>query len=186
MTPERRVLYPHPGKRRTDGYELFTHKICNTCKLVKPVSEFHRILSNKNKPGNWTYYSWCKRCRKIYTDKLWADPSFRSHMAKVSKRWIRRNQSKMKLYQRRASVKHAYGITLEQYDSMYAELGGLCMICGMPGKQKKLFIDHCHKTGKVRGLLCCACNLWLGKIEKNPKILPGIINYLNKYKPVLL
>jgi hypothetical protein len=59
-----------------------------------------------------------------------------------------------------------YGITLEQYNLMLSDQGGTCAICGVPpGEKRALAVDHCHKTGRVRALLCASCNVRLGAYE---------------------
>lgn len=75
-----------------------------------------------------------------------------------------------------------YGITLEQYIEMVAEQNGVCAICKKPETARnttRLSIDHCHATGKVRGLLCQQCNKMLGMGKDNPETLQAAINYLN-------
>lgn len=58
--------------------------------------------------------------------------------------------------------------------------GGKCGVCGLPEpiKNKRLSIDHCHKTGKLRGVLCSTCNRTLGLLKDNPKILAKLLLYL--------
>lgn len=74
---------------------------------------------------------------------------------------------------RKAHLKHRYGITAEQYDALFAAQGGVCAVCAkppgensaIPGHWKsKLAVDHCHDTGKVRGLLCNGCNAGVGHL----------------------
>ena len=59
-----------------------------------------------------------------------------------------------------------YGITMEQWDEMYAWQKGLCAICSIPLEDKKTQVDHDHDTNAVRGLLCTRCNLVLGAFER--------------------
>ena len=75
---------------------------------------------------------------------------------------------------RHSSLKK-YGLRTEQYDSMQKKQDEKCAICFMA---KPLVVDHCHKTGKVRGLLCHTCNLGLGGFYDNPKIMESAITYL--------
>lgn len=69
-----------------------------------------------------------------------------------------------------------YDITQEDYERMYEEQGGHCKICG--AKKSLLYVDHCHKTGKVRGLLCSNCNTGIGQLQDNVEILRSAITYL--------
>ena len=57
-----------------------------------------------------------------------------------------------------AAYKSRTGIPLAEYDALLAAQGGGCAICGNPPKTRRLHVDHDHKTGKVRGLLCHRCN----------------------------
>ena len=71
---------------------------------------------------------------------------------------------------RRWAMKSNYGITIEQYDAMVVAQNGCCAICGQEPQfairqWKKLHVDHCHETGKVRALLCVHCNHGLGKFK---------------------
>jgi hypothetical protein len=71
-------------------------------------------------------------------------------------------------------LKVRYGITLDAYEQMLCEQGGVCAICG---DEKELVVDHDHETGEVRGLLCRACNLRLGMVEQ-PGWLAAAFVYL--------
>jgi NAD(P)H-flavin reductase len=74
-----------------------------------------------------------------------------------------------------------YGLTPDRYEQMIAERNGRCWVCGDPPKGrhvKRLAIDHCHKTNKVRGLLCDPCNQGLGKFQDDPKRLLMAALYL--------
>lgn len=71
-----------------------------------------------------------------------------------------------------------YGITLSQYEEMYSKQNGRCLFCD---KAEKLFVDHCHKTGAVRGLLCNNCNLMLGHAKDSPALLRIAATYLDNY-----
>ncbi len=81
-----------------------------------------------------------------------------------------------------------YGLTIEEYDSMFKSQNGVCAICGKPesmtvnGKVRRISIDHCHKTGKVRGLLCVECNSAIGKFDDDPNLIQKAIDYLKKYQ----
>lgn len=80
-----------------------------------------------------------------------------------------RRSEKGQQYQRIWELRTKYGLTVADYERMFAEQGGRCAICGTesPGAHKKHFaVDHCHKTGRVRGLLCSPCNTNLGWFER--------------------
>jgi hypothetical protein len=74
-----------------------------------------------------------------------------------------------------------YGISLIEYDALLAAQGGRCAICGRERPTRgdqMLQVDHCHRTGKVRGLLCSPCNSVLGFLEDNPLTLRAAMAYL--------
>lgn len=73
-----------------------------------------------------------------------------------------------------------YGVTPGEYMAMYAEQDGRCAICGIHESElpKRLHLDHCHDTGRVRGLLCAKCNTSLGQFEKEPERLLRAYEYL--------
>lgn len=80
-----------------------------------------------------------------------------------------------------------YGITEAEYEAMKKEQNNKCMICdsegfciGKNGHTEKLVVDHDHKTGKVRGLLCHNCNRALGLLQDNVEVLLKAVNYLRK------
>lgn len=84
---------------------------------------------------------------------------------------------------RNSQLKRNFGITLDDFQSMLAAAGGMCSICSgsmlVVGRGPN--VDHCHKTNKVRGLLCNTCNTAIGLLKDNIKILQGAIRYLKKH-----
>ena len=87
---------------------------------------------------------------------------------------------------REYDLKRTFGISLDDYNLMLEAQQGLCAICGNPeldicnkkGSTRNLAVDHCHTTGKVRGLLCRGCNQGLGNFRDNPDFLAKAISYL--------
>jgi len=85
-----------------------------------------------------------------------------------------------------SKMKRSYGITLEEYNALLESQGGVCAICKCKetiidrrtGEVRKLAVDHCHETKKVRGLLCRRCNMVLGGVADSIDLLKRIINYL--------
>lgn len=74
-------------------------------------------------------------------------------------------------------------MTFNEYEILQKKQKGYCAICLKKNKCKReLSIDHCHKTNKSRGLLCSKCNLGIGLLEDDPKIIKSALKYLNKYK----
>lgn len=81
-------------------------------------------------------------------------------------------------YDREKRLKAEYGLTAEQYDAMVEAQGGLCAICGQVEDGKPLVVDHCHDSGRVRGLLCNACNAGLGFMRDSQRSLLRAVEYL--------
>lgn len=77
-----------------------------------------------------------------------------------------------------------YGLSAFQFDELLARQKGVCAICSQPethlrrGRPLPLCVDHCHKTGRVRGLLCHECNWALGKFKDSQELLQKALNYL--------
>lgn len=76
------------------------------------------------------------------------------------------------------ALRRHHGITIEQYDVMWEQQNGKCAICGNTGEGRALCIDHDHKTGKIRGLLCVRCNTALGSFRDDINRLRNAILYL--------
>lgn len=145
-----------------------TVKVCNICKIAKKVpDDFYKGNSyNKNKT---IYEPLCKLC-KCARDKTYD-----------------LNVDKKKQYFRH--VRNLYGLTQEEYNKMFFEQDNKCKICKNPEKVitkkgiiKLLSVDHCHTTGKVRGLLCQNCNVLLANAKDNIDILESSIIYLKESK----
>lgn len=78
-------------------------------------------------------------------------------------------------------LKRQFNITPEEYVAMVESQGGVCAICGGPPGKKRLAVDHNHKTGKVRGLLCGNCNTSLGGFMDSRDLLIKAVAYLDKW-----
>jgi hypothetical protein len=77
-------------------------------------------------------------------------------------------------------LRRKYGTTLAEYGQLLASQGGVCAICCEAPEGYELHLDHCHVTGRVRGLLCARCNTALGKFRDDPVILRAAVNYIER------
>lgn len=93
---------------------------------------------------------------------------------------------------RRAAIEHLsdmkkkFGITTEQYARLYPP-GVQCEICGvsesvLAGQKARLVIDHDHKSGRIRGVICNSCNLALGWAVDSPELLRAMADYLEDFE----
>jgi len=143
-------------------------KKCTQCDTVKPLDQFGVSRQGARGP---VYRSNCKACASARAMQWFAD-----------------NPERTMANRRRWNLQKLYGITPEQYEEMLSEQGGLCAVCRQPepdahgrtGTQFSLSVDHCHDTGRVRGLLCQKCNRAIGLLGDNVELLRAAIRYLEK------
>lgn len=129
-------------------------KVCPDCQIEKPASAFN--TDKRNSTGLYTY---CRPC-KYLRYKAYRTPEQR----------------------RLERVKACYGLSPEEYTALKAAANNTCQTCGTPegdSKPTKLVVDHCHETGKVRGMICDKCNRALGLVGDNIQTLQNLITYLN-------
>ena len=142
-------------------------KKCSKYKQIKKDNEFY-----KDKARYDNLDGICKLCRKA------AGISRRLNnidkLREIGRRCYAKdlNNNRLKARARR------YGVSLQDIENMTERQHRKCLICG---KLDKLFIDHDHKTGKIRGLLCNQCNLAVGYLDDNPAKLMNAIRYLEIY-----
>lgn len=111
------------------------------------------------------------------------EPAYRERLKANSRR---HEATKTKADRRREKLRSSYGLTQEAYDAMVKKQRNRCAVCRKPETRKNrygplpLAVDHCHKTGKVRGLLCLLCNTAIGKLKDSPALLRAAIEYLEK------
>ena len=77
------------------------------------------------------------------------------------------------------TLKKLYGLELLDYKDMVGAQEGRCFICQKPPKNgRRLSVDHCHKTGRLRKLLCTRCNVLVGQLENHPEVIEAAQSYL--------
>lgn len=129
----------------------------------------------------------CPQSHEYTEENTYINPSgsrqCRTCRLAAHERWIQQNPESRQDIVRRANLKRQYNLTIEQYDEMLSAQDGRCAGCGNshPGnKTGVFFVDHCHTTGKVRGLLCLGCNSALGHIKDDIETLKQLIKYLEE------
>ena len=128
-----------------------------------------------------TSYS-CVPCNRIRVHNR--DPNItKKYYEKFRSKGIKNPRKQNKKRKFEWSIKKRFNLTLEEYEKMVLQQNGLCKICNeKDNKKTRLSIDHCHKKGNVRALLCTRCNLTLGHVEEKVHILENMINYINFFE----
>lgn len=134
---------------------------CIKCLIDKPEKEMVKDIGKKV-----GYRKICYNCQnkrlKVYREK---------------------NRDRIKNNSYKYNIKSRYNLSMNEYENMKKSQNNLCKICN--GKNKKttrdrLCIDHCHKTGKIRGLICDSCNNGIARFNEDISILKNAIKYLIK------
>lgn len=94
--------------------------------------------------------------------------------------------------ERERNFKRKYGITIEEYNKLLEKQNYVCEICknketsvdGKNGSKRKLAVDHCHNSNKIRGLLCWRCNSMIGRLNEDVTLLKKMIVYLEKHNGI--
>jgi hypothetical protein len=147
-------------------------KKCYVCCEDKSLDDFH--LHSKSADGH--QYR-CKECAKQLAREWYRANKERS--AKKVLAWQAANPEIVRETKRRHKVRTAYGLGWDEYLALVNERGDNCWICGkQEANRSYLSVDHCHETGKVRGLLCDRCNNGIARFKDDPKRIREAISYL--------
>lgn len=153
-------------------------KLCLKCNLLQPPENFYPDLSRKS--GR---HSQCRSCKKAYreenkvrilelhNERLRKNPGKRREYAET---FFNKQPGGGKFYR----LNRKYGLSFEEFQRLF--LDESCKICHKTGIPLK--VDHCHKTGKIRGLLCQKCNSAIGMLDDSPGLCWGAAGYLNRAK----
>lgn len=158
---------------------------CHRCLVEKPANEFYK---DATRTSGKAYI--CKDCKKelVIAYRLKNADRTREYQRQWNKDNIQRVRSSQAKYRRNNpeklredKYKRTYGISIKDYETMVEQQSRLCLICQKPETKKgnRLSVDHCHQTGKIRGLLCNECNTGLGLFQDDPFRLDRAISYLN-------
>lgn len=135
-----------------------------------------RFEKNKSKSGKEYYRNVCIPCRSAeYKRRLHDNPEVLARRNKKRRSWFSEDPRRERKYR----ISSSYGLTLDRFDALLIESCGRCSICGDSFNSSEPFIDHCHATGIVRGLLCNECNCMIGLARDSNKILESAIMYLS-------
>jgi hypothetical protein len=149
-----------------DGRQIIRMR-CPRCDTIKLADNFRKCSSKLTGLS-----SYCIPCEKSY------------YNAYRKKRRAAQTSEERYIDSRKSSLKTMHDLTVEQYDLMLSSQNEKCAICGSKDSGRKgrtafkMYVDHCHETGRIRGLLCSSCNLGLGKFKDDPDRLMVAAAYL--------
>ena len=150
--------------KHTNKVEGSPPEVCKSCGMR---NRSHGIRGNGH--GKYYYHLICIACKSKH-DRAVANLARAKLKAKDPDAW--------KLKTRRHSLKRNYNITLEEYQEILTKQKNGCAICGKMESLREMPVDHCHKTGVIRGVLCHWCNKGLGQFFDNPQILRKAADYI--------
>jgi hypothetical protein len=154
------------------------NRTCKICKEYKDISNFQ--------PSGYQ----CNSCRAEKQRAYWASLPIeirrkRQMGLEAQKRYRENNLEKTKKIAREGHIRRKFGLTVEEYNAISFSQNEVCAIC----QQKcdtgyNLAVDHNHKTGKIRGLLCKNCNTSIGLLKEDIKVLENAIIYLSFHEMI--
>lgn len=167
-------------------------KYCPRCKKTLLFSDFGKKTATKS-----GLRSRCKQCRKEVESMRVASPekveanrlrtkefywNNREHCLNRSKRARNRNKERYSLNSRKTHLKNKYGLSIEEFSILLETQNYKCKICKILFSDTRLpTVDHSHKTGKVRAVLCNSCNTGLGMLKDSLANLLSAVEYLEVY-----
>jgi hypothetical protein len=164
---------------------------------VKGLSEYYsRVNRRPNRKSDRQYNSECKKCTLKYTTTWRARNADRADVRPLPETAIcgrckiekpaaafalnRTKQSGLQSTCLECMRDRKYGLAPGEYDSILEKQGGGCAICKQPcARERRLSVDHCHSTRRVRGLLCQNCNAAIGMLKDDAALLFRAIEYLS-------
>ena len=136
-------------------------------------TEYMREWRARNKEKNAKYQKeYNKEYRKKNLEKLNIN----------NKKWREANKEQDAVVMLKARLKRKYNLSIEDYEALIETQNNSCKVCGTHAKNNikgKLYIDHCHTTNKVRGLLCMKCNSALGLLNDDKTLIQNLLDYLS-------
>ena len=150
-------------------------KACSQCRVVKSADEFYRNKANQTTGLS----SACKDC--LYRDKREYYKANAERLRRRSQQYRDENPELGRYIRRNSHLRRKYGISVQDYDDMLERQQGACAICEKSAEVVgKLFVDHDHATGLVRGLLCHTCNVGIGALKDSPELMLAAASYITE------
>jgi hypothetical protein len=147
-------------------------KKCFKCNQEKQLEEFYKHHDMED-----GYLNKCIDCTKKDVE----NHTYKNR--KEYEQYHKNYRATHKDQQKNYDLKRKYGITLEIFNEMFFQQEGKCAICRRHSLEfkKGLCVDHCHNTGKIRGLLCSNCNSAIGKLNEDPNLFAVALEYLGRH-----
>jgi hypothetical protein len=161
--------------------EVHSTQKCRKCKNEWPLEAFS--VNRRRKSG---YDTICRTCKSEYMQGYSQTDRGREVKKRATVRTLQRDAGYGKTNLQKYHLRRTYGIDVADYDRMFRSQGGVCLICNEPetallrGKVRSLAVDHCHTSGKIRGLLCNACNNLLRCAKDDEATLLSAVEYLRR------
>jgi hypothetical protein len=176
MSKEQRKEY-YQKYNNTEKNKEYQKKYRSTESYKKRSKEYHKEY---DKEYNAEHLEQKKKWRKEHA----------SWLKEYQKKWYQEHKEELKEGRREESLKRSYNISIQEYNLLLGKQEGRCAICGAVESTKhhkskrvvRLAVDHNHKTGKVRGLLCLACNHAIGGLKDDPELVFRAANYLKQHE----
>lgn len=157
---------------------------CSHCKTHKALSQFSKDASRSDGLQHR-----CNECIKLFQKAYYSRNKQRILAAKHT--YYKKNKQRIKTYTRQYQLNKLYSVTKEDWNRFFESQNGCCAICGQQesrvnyksGNIQALSVDHDHRTGRVRGLLCHRCNRLLGFMNDDPALLEKMVVYLRLHIP---
>lgn len=155
-------------------------KHCARCKKTKPIKQFK--LRGASAKG---YRSYCLVCESEYRKQYQSTKKFSDKQKKKYHSESAAARKKRQERYRSNALQKKFGITVEEYETLLKQQNYVCAFCGKPekakskiGKIRRLCVDHCHKTGRVRGLLCYMCNHTIARLGDDIESAEKLLRYM--------
>lgn len=162
-------------KRLSCGPDLSIKlKSCKGCNLTLPISSFGKTYTSEN-----GYRSKCKKCMSREKCNWAKTPRGKK---KYHDQYARKRERLTTEGYRWRRIKQKYGISQAEYEALLSSQNGKCGICFTGTPTRGTFaVDHCHDTGRIRGLLCSTCNSGIGLLKDKLEILEAAVAYMRRH-----
>jgi hypothetical protein len=171
-----RESYARHREKRSEEKRKYRDTHLEQSRASNKKSRKKRLKKNSNYERD--YHNKHKKERQESSQKSYQ--KHRDQRLQDRKRYRETNTIKVKESKEKSRLKKIYNLTLTQYNELKRKQNNCCTICGKKSK-RRLSVDHNHKTGKIRGLLCHKCNAALGFFDEDINVLKNAIKYLRKH-----